>query len=98
MQIEGLVHLEKTADKWGKNKQGDEWQEQWWEHYGASGKGDKWAHKWCSIDPNTPLRMVVLMFGMNGTKSVLSMHSYLMLKTLFFCLIRYAFGMMIVCG
>ncbi|CAA2960425.1 Hypothetical predicted protein [Olea europaea subsp. europaea] len=65
-QIEGLVHLEKTADKWGKNKQGDEWQEQWWEHYGASGKGDKWAHKWCSIDPNTPLRMVVLMFGMNA--------------------------------
>ncbi|KAL2463752.1 hypothetical protein Fot_53408 [Forsythia ovata] len=55
MQIDGLVHLEKTADKWGKNKQGDEWQEQWWEHYGASGKVDKWAHKWCSIDPNTPL-------------------------------------------
>ncbi|XP_027116380.1 protein LIKE EARLY STARVATION, chloroplastic [Coffea arabica] len=51
----GLVQLEKTADKWGKNGKGDEWQEQWWEHYGASGKAEKWAHKWCSIDPNTPL-------------------------------------------
>ncbi|GFP86054.1 hypothetical protein PHJA_000749300 [Phtheirospermum japonicum] len=55
MQKEGLLHLEKTADKWGKNIQGDEWQEKWWEHYDASGRAEKWAHKWCSIDPHTPL-------------------------------------------
>lgn len=55
MQNQGLVHLEKTADKWGKNGNGDEWQEKWWEHYDASGKAEKWAHKWCSIDPNTQL-------------------------------------------
>ncbi|KAJ4849921.1 hypothetical protein Tsubulata_036023 [Turnera subulata] len=54
-QNSGLVHLEKTADKWGKNGQGDEWQEQWWEHYDASGQTEKWAHKWCSIDPTTEL-------------------------------------------
>ncbi|KAK6161488.1 hypothetical protein DH2020_004869 [Rehmannia glutinosa] len=46
MQNEGIVHLEKTADKWGKNIQGDEWQEKWWEHYDDSGRADKWAHKW----------------------------------------------------
>ncbi|RAL54589.1 hypothetical protein DM860_001717 [Cuscuta australis] len=51
----GLVHMEKTADKWGKNGRGEEWQEQWWEKYDASGQAEKWAHKWCSIDPNTPL-------------------------------------------
>ncbi|KAI3469642.1 hypothetical protein Pfo_026305 [Paulownia fortunei] len=55
MQNQGLVHLEKTAEKWGKNIQGDEWQEKWWEHYGSSGRAEKWAHKWCSIDPDTPL-------------------------------------------
>ncbi|CAM8932890.1 unnamed protein product [Rhodiola kirilowii] len=54
-QDAGLGHLEKTADKWGKNGQGDEWQEKWWEHYDASGYADKWAHKWCSIDPFTQL-------------------------------------------
>ncbi|OWM87820.1 uncharacterized protein LOC116207461 [Punica granatum] len=54
-QEAGLVHLEKTADKWGKNGKGEEWQEKWWEHYDASGQADKWAHKWCSIDPKTPL-------------------------------------------
>ncbi|KAL6970477.1 hypothetical protein U1Q18_030176 [Sarracenia purpurea var. burkii] len=54
-QDNGLVHLEKTADKWGKNGKGDEWQEKWWEFYDASGKAEKWAHKWCSIDPSTPL-------------------------------------------
>ncbi|KAK7845859.1 protein LIKE EARLY STARVATION, chloroplastic [Quercus suber] len=54
-QEHGLVHLEKTADKWGKNGNGDEWQEKWWEHYDASGQAEKWAHKWCSIDPNTLL-------------------------------------------
>lgn len=54
-QERGLLHMEKTADKWGKNGKGDEWQEKWWEHYDASGKADKWAHKWCSIDPNTQL-------------------------------------------
>ncbi|KAG6621489.1 hypothetical protein I3843_01G186700 [Carya illinoinensis] len=54
-QDRGLVHLEKTADKWGKNGKGDEWQENWWEHYSASGQAEKWAHKWCSIDPNTQL-------------------------------------------
>ncbi|KAK4365950.1 hypothetical protein RND71_013830 [Anisodus tanguticus] len=54
-QIGGLVHMEKTADKWGRNKKGEEWQEKWWEHYGAGGQAEKWAHKWCSIDPNTPL-------------------------------------------
>ncbi|KAE9453082.1 hypothetical protein C3L33_15016, partial [Rhododendron williamsianum] len=51
----GVTHFEKTADKWGKNGQGDEWHEKWWEHYDASGKAEKWAHKWCSIDPNTLL-------------------------------------------
>ncbi|KAA8548703.1 hypothetical protein F0562_000387 [Nyssa sinensis] len=51
----GLVHLEKTADKWGKNGKGEEWQEKWWEHYDASGQAEKWAHKWCSIDPQTQL-------------------------------------------
>ncbi|KAM7279758.1 hypothetical protein ACFE04_006892 [Oxalis oulophora] len=51
----GLLHMEKTADKWGKNGQGDEWQEKWFEQYDASGKTEKWAHKWCSIDPNTPV-------------------------------------------
>ncbi|KAL3649023.1 hypothetical protein CASFOL_005426 [Castilleja foliolosa] len=55
MQKEGIVHLEKTADKWGKNIQGDEWQEKWWEHYDALGQAEKWAHKWCSTDPHTPL-------------------------------------------
>ncbi|MBA0559036.1 hypothetical protein Golob_016018 [Gossypium lobatum] len=55
LQDSGLVHLEKTADKWGKNANGEEWQEKWWEHYDASGKSEKWADKWCSIDPNTPL-------------------------------------------
>ncbi|XP_021899460.1 uncharacterized protein LOC110815815 isoform X2 [Carica papaya] len=51
----GLVHLQKTADKWGKNGKGEEWQEKWWEHYDAAGQSEKWAHKWCSIDPNTQL-------------------------------------------
>ncbi|CAK9150974.1 unnamed protein product [Ilex paraguariensis] len=56
-QNHGIVTLEKTADKWGKNGKGDEWQEKWWEHYDASGQAEKWAHKWCSIDPNTPVRV-----------------------------------------
>lgn len=51
----GIMNLEKTADKWGKNGKGDEWHEKWWEHYDASGKADKWADKWSCIDPNTPL-------------------------------------------
>lgn len=51
----GLMHIEKTADKWGKKGEDDEWQEKWWEHYDASGKADKWAHKWCRINPNTQL-------------------------------------------
>ncbi|CAN8258417.1 unnamed protein product [Cochlearia groenlandica] len=55
MQENGIVHMEKTADKWGKSGEGDEWQEKWWEHYDATGKSEKWAHKWCSIDRNTPL-------------------------------------------
>ncbi|KAJ1411426.1 RNA polymerase II transcription elongation factor DSIF/SUPT5H/SPT5, partial [Sesbania bispinosa] len=54
-QENGLLHFEKTADKWGSNGKGNEWQEKWWEHYNASGQAEKWAHKWCSIDPNTPL-------------------------------------------
>ncbi|XP_054821077.1 protein LIKE EARLY STARVATION, chloroplastic isoform X1 [Prosopis cineraria] len=54
-QENGLLHIEKTADKWGKNGKGEEWQENWWEHHGAGGQTEKWAHKWCSIDPNTPL-------------------------------------------
>ncbi|KAK2986053.1 hypothetical protein RJ640_011494, partial [Escallonia rubra] len=53
-QNNGCVHLEKTADKWGKNGIGGEWHEKWWENYGA-GQAEKWAHKWCSIDPNTQL-------------------------------------------
>lgn len=48
----GLTHFEKTADKWGKNGKGDEWQEKWWEHYDDSGQTEKWAHKWCCTDPN----------------------------------------------
>ncbi|RZR97815.1 hypothetical protein BHM03_00027076 [Ensete ventricosum] len=52
----GLTQMEKTADKWGKNVEGEEWQEKWWEHYDASGQAEKWAHKWCCIDPRTPLR------------------------------------------
>ncbi|KAL1207959.1 Protein LIKE EARLY STARVATION [Cardamine amara subsp. amara] len=55
MQENGVVHMEKTADKWGKSGTGDEWQEKWWEHYDATGKSEKWAHKWCSLDRNTPL-------------------------------------------
>ncbi|KAF8008139.1 hypothetical protein BT93_K1969 [Corymbia citriodora subsp. variegata] len=54
-QDSGIVHLEKTADKWGKNSRDEEWQEKWEEHYDATGKADKWAHKWCSIDPTTQL-------------------------------------------
>ena len=54
-QENGLMHIEKTADKWGKNGKGDEWQEKWWEQYNAAGQAEKWAHKWCSIDPDTPL-------------------------------------------
>lgn len=53
--MSGLIHMEKTADKWGKNGKGDEWHEKWWEHYDTSGQTEKWAHKWCSIDPTTPL-------------------------------------------
>ncbi|KAL7600663.1 hypothetical protein Lser_V15G22982 [Lactuca serriola] len=53
-EIEGCVHIEKTADKWGKNGNGGEWQEKWFEHYGG-GQAEKWAHKWCSIDPTTQL-------------------------------------------
>lgn len=52
-QEQGLVHLEKTADKWGKNGSGTEWQEKWWEYYNTSGQAEKNAHKWCKIDPNT---------------------------------------------
>lgn len=55
VQSGGLVHMEKTADKWGRNNKGEEWHEKWWEHYGAGGQAEKWAHKWCSIDPNAPL-------------------------------------------
>ncbi|KAM2657269.1 hypothetical protein EV1_012650 [Malus domestica] len=54
-QLGLLMHMEKTADKWGKNGRGDEWHEKWKEHYDASGQAEKWAHKWCGIDPNTPL-------------------------------------------
>ncbi|KGN61656.1 uncharacterized protein LOC101218256 [Cucumis sativus] len=52
-QEQGLVHLEKTADKWGINGSGTEWQEKWWEYYNTSGQAEKNAHKWCKIDPNT---------------------------------------------
>lgn len=51
----GVMNFEKTADKWGKNGYGTEWQEKWGERYNASGQTEKWAYKWCSIDPNTPL-------------------------------------------
>ncbi|WOH07881.1 hypothetical protein DCAR_0727315 [Daucus carota subsp. sativus] len=30
LQKDGSVHFEKTADKWGKNCEGSEWQENWW--------------------------------------------------------------------
>ncbi|KAF3781930.1 hypothetical protein EJ110_NYTH35476 [Nymphaea thermarum] len=52
----GLLNIEKTADKWGKNGKNEEWQEKWWERYDASGFAEKWAHKWCCIDPFTPLK------------------------------------------
>ncbi|RWW86209.1 hypothetical protein BHE74_00005023 [Ensete ventricosum] len=51
----GIIYMENTADKWGKNGKDDEWQEKWWEHYDSSGHAEKWAHKWCSIDLKTPL-------------------------------------------
>ncbi|KAK1311059.1 hypothetical protein QJS10_CPA08g00262 [Acorus calamus] len=51
----GLMHMEKTADKWGTNVRGDEWHEKWWENYNSSGQAEKWADKWCRIDLNTPL-------------------------------------------
>ncbi|KAK7393731.1 hypothetical protein VNO78_22295 [Psophocarpus tetragonolobus] len=54
-QENGLMNFEKTADKWGSNGKGNEWQEKWAERYNAAGQTEKWAHKWCSIDPNTPL-------------------------------------------
>ncbi|XP_047169644.1 uncharacterized protein LOC124838163 isoform X2 [Vigna umbellata] len=52
----GLMNFEKTADKWGSNGKGNEWQEKWGERYNAAGQSEKWADKWCSIDPNTPLQ------------------------------------------
>jgi len=55
MQEDGLMNFEKTADKWGSNGKGNEWQEKWGERYNAAGQSEKWADKWCSIDPNTPL-------------------------------------------
>lgn len=51
----GVMHMEKTADKWGQNGKGEQWQEQWFERYDSTGKAEKWADKWCSLDPNTPL-------------------------------------------
>ncbi|XP_024526217.1 uncharacterized protein LOC9655368 [Selaginella moellendorffii] len=51
----GLLHMEKSAEKWGKNGTGAQWDEKWWEHYDASGRAEKWADKWSVIDPNTPL-------------------------------------------
>ncbi|KAJ9154246.1 hypothetical protein P3X46_027602 [Hevea brasiliensis] len=54
-QESGLVHLEKTADKWGKNGRDDEWKEESLEHYDASNQTEKWAHKWCTVDPTTQL-------------------------------------------
>ncbi|GAB4843305.1 hypothetical protein Ancab_013270 [Ancistrocladus abbreviatus] len=54
-QERGLLRFEKTTDKWGKNRRGEEWQEKWSEQYDASGRADKWAHKWCSIDLSTQL-------------------------------------------
>ncbi|KAI5067453.1 hypothetical protein GOP47_0017981 [Adiantum capillus-veneris] len=51
----GLLHMEKTADKWGRNGQASEWHEKWWEHYNASGFAEKWADKWCKIDESTAL-------------------------------------------
>ncbi|KAF2313911.1 hypothetical protein GH714_020493 [Hevea brasiliensis] len=54
-QESGLMHLEKTADKWGKNGRDDEWKEESLEHYDASNQTEKWAHKWCTVDPTTQL-------------------------------------------
>ncbi|CAN6439574.1 unnamed protein product [Victoria cruziana] len=54
-QENGLLNIEKTADKWGKNGKNEEWQEKWWERYDASGFTEKCAHKWCCIDPFKPL-------------------------------------------
>lgn len=57
----GLVHIEKSADKWGRNEGSEvngefsEWREQWWEHYDALGRAEKWAHKWCQLDKDKPL-------------------------------------------
>lgn len=47
--------MEKTADKWAKNGQANEWHEKWWEHYNASGYAEKWADKWCKVDESTIL-------------------------------------------
>lgn len=55
LQENGLLNIEKTADKWGKNGKNEEWQEKWWERYDASGFTEKCAHKWCCIDPFKPL-------------------------------------------
>jgi hypothetical protein len=49
------MHIQKSADKWGKNGQGGQWHEKWMEHYDASGHAEKWADKWSQVDPNTPL-------------------------------------------
>ncbi|KAH7388179.1 hypothetical protein KP509_16G062200 [Ceratopteris richardii] len=51
----GLLHMEKTADKWARNGLKSEWHEKWWEHYDASGFAEKWADKWCKIDERTIL-------------------------------------------
>lgn len=51
----GLPHIEKSADKWGQDGKGGEWQEKWWEHYDGLGRAEKWADKWSKIDASTPL-------------------------------------------
>lgn len=37
--------LEKSADKWARDKEGREWHEQWWEKYSAGGGCEKGARK-----------------------------------------------------
>jgi len=51
----GLPHMEKSADKWGQDGRGGEWQEKWWGALRRAGQGREWADKWSKIDASTPL-------------------------------------------
>eukprot|EP00899_Mesostigma_viride_P017750 jgi/Mesvir1/25977/Mv25390-RA.4 len=42
----GLTNLHKSAHKWSKRADGQEWEEKWWESYKATGWAEKGADKW----------------------------------------------------